>query len=90
MSSVDTSEQAEWQKLVEEAKETLHKIQVCFPCHVPGGLGWQIGQRSVTFLFMQQDDEFVVNYCLEAQWITYETTQEMLNYAKTRVSFHNV
>ncbi|XP_038292431.1 kinetochore-associated protein 1 isoform X4 [Canis lupus familiaris] len=32
-----------------------------------------------------QDDEFVVNYCLEAQWITYETTQEMLNYAKTRL-----
>uniref|UniRef100_A0A2I3GHK7 Kinetochore associated 1 n=1 Tax=Nomascus leucogenys TaxID=61853 RepID=A0A2I3GHK7_NOMLE len=32
-----------------------------------------------------QDDEFVVNYCLKAQWITYETTQEMLNYAKTRL-----
>ncbi|KAK2505118.1 hypothetical protein MC885_004569, partial [Smutsia gigantea] len=58
LSSVDTSEQTEWQKLIEEAKENLHKIQ---------------------------DDEFVVNYCLEAQWITYETTQEMLNYAKTRL-----
>ncbi|EQB77409.1 hypothetical protein CB1_000340007 [Camelus ferus] len=32
-----------------------------------------------------KDDEFVVNYCLEAQWLTYETTQEMLNYAKTRL-----
>ncbi|XP_005875628.1 PREDICTED: kinetochore-associated protein 1 [Myotis brandtii] len=58
LSSVDTSEQTEWQKLVDEAKETLRKIQ---------------------------DDDFVVNYCLEAQWITYETTQEMLNYAKTRL-----
>ncbi|XP_036132520.1 kinetochore-associated protein 1 isoform X4 [Molossus molossus] len=58
LSSVDSSEQTEWQTLVDEAKETLHKIQ---------------------------DDEFVVNYCLEAQWITYETTQEMLNYAKTRL-----
>lgn len=58
LSSVDTSEQIRWQKLVEEAKENLHKIQ---------------------------DDEFVVNYCLKAQWITYETTQEMLNYAKTRL-----
>ncbi|XP_060049162.1 kinetochore-associated protein 1 isoform X2 [Erinaceus europaeus] len=58
LSSEDTSEQIEWQKLVDEAKENLHKIQ---------------------------DDEFVVNYCLEAQWITYETTQEMLNYAKTRL-----
>lgn len=34
LSSVDTSEPTEWQKLVEEAKENLHKIQVCFPCHV--------------------------------------------------------
>ncbi|XP_024422439.2 kinetochore-associated protein 1 [Desmodus rotundus] len=58
LSSVDTSEQTEWQKLIDEAKENLHKIQ---------------------------DDEFVVNYCLEAQWITYETTQEMLNYAKARL-----
>ncbi|XP_057602368.1 kinetochore-associated protein 1 isoform X3 [Hippopotamus amphibius kiboko] len=58
LSSLDTSEQTEWQKLVDEAKANLHKIQ---------------------------DDEFVVNYCLEAQWITYETTQEMLNYAKTRL-----
>ncbi|XP_066227137.1 kinetochore-associated protein 1 [Saccopteryx leptura] len=58
LSSVDTSEQTKWQKLVDEAKENLHRIQ---------------------------DDEFVVNYCLEAQWITYETTQEMLNYAKTRL-----
>ncbi|XP_054551363.1 kinetochore-associated protein 1 isoform X2 [Talpa occidentalis] len=32
-----------------------------------------------------QDDEFVVNYCLEAQWVTYETTQEMLSYAKARL-----
>ncbi|XP_055406741.1 kinetochore-associated protein 1 isoform X2 [Bubalus kerabau] len=58
LSSLDTSEQTEWQKLVNEAKENLHKIQ---------------------------DDEFVMNYCLEAQWITYETTHEMLNYAKTRL-----
>ncbi|XP_040843011.1 kinetochore-associated protein 1 [Ochotona curzoniae] len=57
LSSVD-DEQNEWQQLVREAKENLHKIQ---------------------------DDEFVVNYCLKAQWITYETTQEMLNYAKTRL-----
>uniref|UniRef100_A0A2R8ZQH9 Kinetochore associated 1 n=1 Tax=Pan paniscus TaxID=9597 RepID=A0A2R8ZQH9_PANPA len=58
LSSVDASEQTEWQQLVDDAKENLHKIQ---------------------------DDEFVVNYCLKAQWITYETTQEMLNYAKTRL-----
>ncbi|XP_028621907.1 kinetochore-associated protein 1 [Grammomys surdaster] len=32
-----------------------------------------------------QDDDFVVNFCLKAQWVTYETTQEMLSYAKTRL-----
>lgn len=32
LSSPDTSEQTEWQKLVNEAKENLHKIQVGFPC----------------------------------------------------------
>uniref|UniRef100_A0A2K5PUH5 Kinetochore associated 1 n=1 Tax=Cebus imitator TaxID=2715852 RepID=A0A2K5PUH5_CEBIM len=58
LSSVDANEQTEWQQLIDDAKENLHKIQ---------------------------DDEFVVNYCLKAQWITYETTQEMLNYAKTRL-----
>uniref|UniRef100_A0A2K6TFZ9 Kinetochore associated 1 n=1 Tax=Saimiri boliviensis boliviensis TaxID=39432 RepID=A0A2K6TFZ9_SAIBB len=58
LSSVDANEETEWQQLIDDAKENLHKIQ---------------------------DDEFVVNYCLKAQWITYETTQEMLNYAKTRL-----
>ena len=89
LSSLDTSEQTEWQKLVDEAKENLHKIQVCFPCRILEYSDRWIDQHYVALpclAFMKQDDEFVVNYCLEAQWITYETTQEMLNYAKTRVS----
>ncbi|XP_043831061.1 kinetochore-associated protein 1 [Dromiciops gliroides] len=32
-----------------------------------------------------KDDQFVVDYCLKAQWPTFETTQEMLNYAKARL-----
>ncbi|EMP37117.1 Kinetochore-associated protein 1 [Chelonia mydas] len=32
-----------------------------------------------------QDNHFVVNYCINTPWLTYETTQEMLNYAKIRV-----
>uniref|UniRef100_A0A7M4F655 Kinetochore associated 1 n=1 Tax=Crocodylus porosus TaxID=8502 RepID=A0A7M4F655_CROPO len=32
-----------------------------------------------------QDNQFVVEYCINAPWPTYETTQEMLNYAKFRV-----
>ncbi|NWS96580.1 KNTC1 protein, partial [Mionectes macconnelli] len=31
-----------------------------------------------------QDSQFVVNYCLSAPWPLYESTQEMLNYAKVR------
>ncbi|XP_062446334.1 kinetochore-associated protein 1 [Rhea pennata] len=32
-----------------------------------------------------QDSQFVVDYCINAPWPLYETTQEMLNYAKVRV-----
>uniref|UniRef100_A0A8C8A3Z4 Kinetochore associated 1 n=1 Tax=Otus sunia TaxID=257818 RepID=A0A8C8A3Z4_9STRI len=32
-----------------------------------------------------QDSQFVVDYCINAPWPLYETTQEMLNYAKLRV-----
>ncbi|KAM6340703.1 kinetochore-associated protein 1 isoform 1-T1 [Alca torda] len=32
-----------------------------------------------------QDSEFVVDYCVNAPWPLYETTHEMLNYAKVRV-----
>uniref|UniRef100_A0A8B9SWL9 Kinetochore associated 1 n=1 Tax=Anas platyrhynchos TaxID=8839 RepID=A0A8B9SWL9_ANAPL len=33
-----------------------------------------------------QDSQFVVDYCINAPWPLYETTQDMLNYAKVRVS----
>lgn len=32
-----------------------------------------------------KDDHFVVEYCINAPWPTYETTQEMLSYAKARI-----
>ncbi|PKU33267.1 hypothetical protein llap_16429 [Limosa lapponica baueri] len=32
-----------------------------------------------------QDSQFVVDYCLNAPWPLYETTHEMLNYAKVRI-----
>ncbi|KAI6076180.1 Kinetochore-associated protein 1 isoform X1 [Aix galericulata] len=32
-----------------------------------------------------QDSQFVVHYCINAPWPLYETTQEMLNYAKVRI-----
>ncbi|MGH0147908.1 UNVERIFIED_CONTAM: hypothetical protein FKN15_011201 [Acipenser sinensis] len=30
------------------------------------------------------DDQFIVQYCIKAPWPTFETAQEMLNYAKSR------
>uniref|UniRef100_A0A8C6QI01 Kinetochore associated 1 n=1 Tax=Nannospalax galili TaxID=1026970 RepID=A0A8C6QI01_NANGA len=45
----------------------------------------QLVEEAKENLHKIQDNEFVVNYCLKAQWITYKTTQEMLNYAKTRL-----
>ncbi|XP_007900402.2 kinetochore-associated protein 1 [Callorhinchus milii] len=32
-----------------------------------------------------QDDQFVVKYCMDVAWPTFETTLEMLNYAKNRI-----
>lgn len=93
LSSLDTSEQTEWQKLVNEAKENLHKIQVCFRCWIPEYSDWWTDLHCVALpclAFIQQDDEFVMNYCLEAQWITYETTQEMLSVCQNQGKFFNV
>nr|XP_044988281.1 kinetochore-associated protein 1 isoform X2 [Jaculus jaculus] len=45
----------------------------------------QLVEEAKENLHKIQDDEFVVNYCLMAQWITYETTHEMLSYAKARL-----
>lgn len=45
----------------------------------------QLVEEAKENLCKIQDDDFVVNFCLKAQWITYETTQEMLSYAKARV-----
>ncbi|XP_067395657.1 kinetochore-associated protein 1 [Emydura macquarii macquarii] len=36
-------------------------------------------------LHKTQDNQFIVDYCINAPWPTYETTQEMLNYAKIRI-----
>lgn len=47
LTSVDTSEQTKWQKLVDEAKENLHKIQVCFRCHVLECLDWWVGWSTL-------------------------------------------
>ncbi|KAH0502245.1 Kinetochore-associated protein 1 [Microtus ochrogaster] len=45
----------------------------------------QLVEEAKENLCKIQDDDFVVNFCLKAQWITYETTQEMLSYAKARL-----
>uniref|UniRef100_A0A8C0HGN4 Kinetochore associated 1 n=1 Tax=Chelonoidis abingdonii TaxID=106734 RepID=A0A8C0HGN4_CHEAB len=40
-------------------------------------------------LHKTQDNHFVVDYCINAPWPTFETTQEMLNYAKIRILKRN-
>uniref|UniRef100_A0A8C9N345 Kinetochore associated 1 n=1 Tax=Serinus canaria TaxID=9135 RepID=A0A8C9N345_SERCA len=44
-----------------------------------------LGNEAKENLQKIQDSQFVVNYCLNAPWPLYETTREMLNYAKVRV-----
>ncbi|NXM91499.1 KNTC1 protein, partial [Oenanthe oenanthe] len=44
-----------------------------------------LGNEAKENLQKIQDNQFVVNYCLNAPWPLYETTREMLNYAKVRI-----
>uniref|UniRef100_H0Z7J9 Kinetochore associated 1 n=1 Tax=Taeniopygia guttata TaxID=59729 RepID=H0Z7J9_TAEGU len=44
-----------------------------------------LGNEAKENLQKIQDNQFVVNYCINAPWPLYETTREMLNYAKVRV-----
>ncbi|EHB01463.1 Kinetochore-associated protein 1 [Heterocephalus glaber] len=68
-----------------KANNILEKLALC-SVDTSEQTKWQhLVDEAKENLHKIQDDEFVVNYCLEAQWITYETTQQMLNYAKTRL-----
>ncbi|NWZ81474.1 KNTC1 protein, partial [Poecile atricapillus] len=44
-----------------------------------------LGNEAKENLQKIQDNQFVVNYCINAPWPLYETTREMLNYAKIRI-----
>ncbi|NXD27282.1 KNTC1 protein, partial [Spelaeornis formosus] len=44
-----------------------------------------LGSEAKENLKKIQDNQFVVNYCINAPWPLYETTREMLNYAKVRI-----
>ncbi|XP_072000100.1 kinetochore-associated protein 1 [Engystomops pustulosus] len=51
-----------------------------------GQLLWQeLVDEAKGNLHKIKDDNFVVQYCVNAPWPTYETTFEMLNYSKTRI-----
>uniref|UniRef100_A0A8C5LVC3 Kinetochore associated 1 n=1 Tax=Leptobrachium leishanense TaxID=445787 RepID=A0A8C5LVC3_9ANUR len=52
-----------------------------------GQMLWQeLVDEAKANLHKIKDDNFVVEYCINAPWPTYETTFNMLNYAKSRVS----
>ncbi|XP_006894765.1 PREDICTED: kinetochore-associated protein 1 [Elephantulus edwardii] len=68
-----------------KSNDLLEKLALC---SADGGeqTEWQaLVEEAKGNLHKIQDDDFVVNYCLKTHWLTYETTQEMLNYAKTRL-----
>ncbi|NWX33547.1 KNTC1 protein, partial [Notiomystis cincta] len=44
-----------------------------------------LGNEAKENLQKIQDNHFVVNFCINAPWPLYETTREMLNYAKVRI-----
>ncbi|XP_069816967.1 kinetochore-associated protein 1 [Dendropsophus ebraccatus] len=51
-----------------------------------GQILWQeLVDEAKANLHKIKDDNFVVQYCVNAPWPTYETTFEMLSYAKTRI-----
>ncbi|KAM8961292.1 kinetochore-associated protein 1 [Pelodytes ibericus] len=51
-----------------------------------GQILWQeLVDEAKLNLHKIKDDNFVVEYCINAPWPTYETTFDMLNYAKSRV-----
>ncbi|XP_041058983.1 kinetochore-associated protein 1 [Carcharodon carcharias] len=52
----------------------------------PNPSSWQKAvDEAKADLHKVQDDQFVVKYCLDVPWPTFETTLEMLNYAKKRI-----
>ncbi|XP_067911152.1 kinetochore-associated protein 1 isoform X2 [Heterodontus francisci] len=52
----------------------------------PNLSAWQKGvDEAKADLHKIQDDQFVVKYCLDVPWPTFETTLEMLNFAKKRI-----
>ncbi|XP_007936326.1 kinetochore-associated protein 1 [Orycteropus afer afer] len=68
-----------------KSNDILEKLALCSVDTGEQSVWQTLVSEAKENLHKIQDDEFVVNYCLKAQWITYETTQEMLNYAKTRL-----
>ncbi|XP_051017448.1 kinetochore-associated protein 1 [Acomys russatus] len=67
-----------------KANDILEKLALVSSDNSEQAKWQQVVDEAKENLCKIQDDDFVVNFCLKAQWITYETTQEMLSYAKTR------
>ncbi|XP_072351643.1 kinetochore-associated protein 1 [Scyliorhinus torazame] len=68
------------------------KLNIAFENFAAGSLeapnlsSWQKAvAEAKADLHKVQDDQFVVKYCLDVPWPTFETTFEMLNYAKKRI-----
>ncbi|XP_074061606.1 kinetochore-associated protein 1 isoform X2 [Macrotis lagotis] len=68
-----------------KSNDLLERMALCsVGTHEP--IVWQqVVNEAKETLCKIKDDQFVVDYCLKAQWPTFETTLEMLNYAKVRL-----
>ncbi|XP_072456692.1 kinetochore-associated protein 1 isoform X3 [Notamacropus eugenii] len=68
-----------------KSNDLLERMSSC-SVDTHGPTVWrQIVDEAKESLCKIKDDQFVVDYCLKAQWPTFQTTQEMLNYAKVRL-----
>ncbi|XP_027709299.1 kinetochore-associated protein 1 isoform X3 [Vombatus ursinus] len=68
-----------------KSNDLLERMALC-SVGTHGPTVWrQVVDEAKESLCKIKDDQFVVDYCLKAQWPTFETTQEMLNYAKVRL-----
>lgn len=70
----------EWAELIEEAKTNLMKIMVMLQhWHM---ICLEVWHKVISNV--QQDEQFVVEYCLTASWPTLSIAEEMLNYVSNR------
>ncbi|KAM9102419.1 kinetochore-associated protein 1 isoform 3-T5 [Sarcophilus harrisii] len=68
-----------------KSNDLLERMALCSVGTCEPTVWQQVVDEAKESLCKIKEDQFVVDYCLKAQWPTFETAQEMLNYAKVRL-----